>query len=179
MKRLFDTRVRVVLIACIASFVFSASAQELWKYTDKNGKVTYSDKAPMDGEKAVRVTTDTTGTVIPAAKNVFEGKTQGSAAVNTRASAREALRDDFRKNLDAARQELEDARKTLESEREPKEEERQVVVGRGKDGKPTGANALNRKPEYYERIAGLEAAVKKAEEKVAATEKNFRDNAPQ
>ena len=31
---------------------------ELWKYTDKDGKVTYSDKAPKKGEKAEPVVTD-------------------------------------------------------------------------------------------------------------------------
>lgn len=180
MKRLSDARLRALSLACLACFAFSANAQDLWKYTDKNGKVTYSDKAPIDGEKAVRVTTDTTGTVIfGGVKNAVEGKAQGSTAVNARASERETLREDFRKKLDAARQELEDAKKALESEREPKEEERQIVVGRGKDGKPTGANTSMRKPEFYERIAGLEAAVKKAEEKVSAAEKDFREKAPQ
>jgi hypothetical protein len=181
MKQLFDVRLRVVSIACAACFAVSASAQELWKYTDKNGKVTYSDQAPIDGEKAVKVTPDITGTVVPggSAKNAVEGKVKGAAAVDARASEREAMREDFRKKLDAARQELEDAKKALDAGRDPTEEERQIVVGRGKDGKPTGANTSMRKPEYYERIAGLEAAVKKAEEKVAASEKDFREKAPQ
>jgi hypothetical protein len=180
MKQLFDARFRLVSIACVAWFAVSASAQDLWKYTDKNGKVTYSDKAPIDGEKAVKVTADTTGTVIPGgSKNVREGKAPGGAAVDTRASEREALREDFRKKLDLARQELDDAKKALDGGRDPTEDERQIVVGRGKDGKPTGANTSVRKPEYYERIAGLEAAVKKAEEKVAAAEKDFREKAPQ
>lgn len=175
MKRLSRNCLCAVSVAWLA---LSASAQELWKYTDKSGKVTYSDKAPMNGEKAERVNADTTGTVIPAAKNLFEGKPQGSAAVNLRASEREAERDGYRKKMEAARDELERAKKALEAGQEPTQDERQIVVGRGKEGQPTGVNAVNRKPEYFERIAGLEAAIRRAEEKVAAAEKDFRENAP-
>ncbi len=178
MKRLFEFFLRQALVACIAFFALFANAQELWKYTDKNGRVTYSDKAPIGGEKAERVSADTTGTVIPAAKNLLDGATQSSASVNARASAREGVRERYRKNVDTAREELELARKALQAGQEPTQEERLIVVGRGKDGQPTGTNAVNRKPEYFDRIAGLEAAVKTAEEKVANAEKDFRQNAP-
>lgn len=178
MKRPADNFLTIVCTACIAFFAVSTSAQELWKYTDKNGKVTYADKAPMNGEKAERVNADTTGTVIPAPKNLYQGQPQRSATVSSRASEREAARDNFRKNVDAAREELDQARKALETGREPTQQERQIVVGRGKDGQPTGANAIIRKPEYDERIASLEAAIKQAEEKVANAEKNSRENAP-
>lgn len=162
----------------VAWLALSASAQELWKYTDKTGKVTYSDKAPVNGEKAERVNADTTGTVIPAAKNLFEGKSQGSASINLRASEREAEREGYRKKMQAARDELEQAKKALEIGQEPMQEERQIVVGRNKDGQPTNVNTVNRRPEYFERIAGLEAAIRRAEEKVAAAEKDYRENAP-
>jgi hypothetical protein len=178
MKQLPKNSLFAVSAICIACFALSASGQQLWKYTDKNGKVTYSDKAPMNGEKAERVNADTTGTVIPAAKNLFEGKPQGSAVVNSRASEREAEREGYRKKMDAAREQLEQARKALETGQEPTKNERVIVVGRGKDGQTTGVNIVNRKPEYYERIAGLEAAIKKAEEDVSAAEKEFREKAP-
>ena len=178
MKRLSDGLLRLACLACIACFAVSVGAQELWKYTDKNGKVTYSDKAPMNGEKAERVNADTTGTVIPVTKNVLDGRPQSGATVNSRASAREALRDGYRKSVDTAREELDKAKNALESGREPTQEERRIVVGRGKDGQPTGANAVVRKPEFDERIAGLEAAIKKAEEKVEVAEKDFREKAP-
>lgn len=168
----------MAILACGICFSVAANAQELWKYTDKNGKVTYSDKGPLAGEKAERVNADTLGTVIPAAKNLYEGKPQGSANVISRAADREAVRENYRKLVEAAREELEQARKALESGREPTQEERQIVVGRGKDGKPTGVNALNPKPEYFERIAAQEAAIKKAEENVAIAEKNFQEKAP-
>ena len=178
MKRSANNLLPIVSAACLAFFVFSASAQELWKYTDKDGKVTYSYKAPTDGSKAERVNADTTGTVIPASKNVIGGATQSSATISNRASTREATRDLFRKQVDDASDALEAAKKALETGREAKEEERQIVVGRGQNGQPTGVNAVLRKPEYEQRIAALEDAIKKAEANVAAAEKNMRDNAP-
>ena len=102
MKPQSEKFLRVMSIVCIASFAISAYAQELWKYTDKNGKVTYSDKAPTLGEKAERVTPDTTGTVIPAPKNVVGGATQNSATIRARMSASESRRDSLRKEVDAA-----------------------------------------------------------------------------
>lgn len=178
MKRLPNNFLLIVSAACTAFFAISASAQELWKYTDKDGKVTYSDKAPTDGAKAQRVNADTAGTVIPASKNVLGGATQSSATISNRASTREATRDLFRKQVDDARDALDAAIKALETGREASEEERQIVVGRGQKGQPTGANAVLRKPEYEQRIALLEDEVKKAEANVAAAEKNMRDNAP-
>ena len=178
MKRLSEKFLRVVSMACIASVAICAHAQELWKYTDKNGKVTYSDKAPTLGEKAERVTADTTGTVISAPKNVVGGATQNSATIRARLSASENLRDSLRKDVEAAREELERARKARDAGEEPTAEEQQIVVGRGKDGKPTGANAVLRKPEYEERIAALDSAVKQAEENLANAEKNARQNSP-
>ncbi len=178
MKRLLNNFLPIVSAACIVFFAVSASAQELWKYTDKDGKVTYSDKSPTDGAKAERVNADTAGTVIPASKNVIGGATQSSATISNRASTREATRDLFRKQVEDARGALDAAKKALETGREAKEEERQIVVGRGQNGQPTGVNAVLRKPEYEQRIAGLEDAIKKAEANVAAAEKNMRDNAP-
>jgi phage shock protein A len=178
MKRLPEKLLRTASVTWLVCSALTATGQELWKYTDKDGKVTYSDKAPKQGEKAERVVADTTGTVIPASKNTVGGAAQSSATVSARAAEREALREIYRKGVDSAREELEQARKALEAGREPTEAERQILVGRGKDGKPSGSNALARKPEYYERIAALEAEVKKAEEKVANAERNFRDNAP-
>ena len=178
MKRRTDVFRCVASVASIACFAVAVNAQGLWKYTDKSGRVTYSDKAPNDGEKAEPVIADTAGTVIPAAKNLFEGKPQSGAVVSSRASDREAARENYRRRVDAAREELDQAKKALETGQGPTQEERQVVVGRGKDGQPTGVNAVNRKPEYYERLAALEEAIKQAEEKVAAAEKDFREKAP-
>ena len=178
MKPQSEKFLHVMSMACFASFAICVHAQELWKYTDKSGNVTYSDKAPTLSEKAERVTTDTTGTVISAPKNVVGGATQNSATIRARLSASENLRDSLRKVVDAAREELERAKKARGAGEEPTAEERQIVVGRGKDGNPTGANAVLRKPEYEERIAALDAAVKQAEESLVNAERNARQNSP-
>ena len=178
MKPQSEKFLRVMSMACFANFAICAHAQELWKYTDKSGNVTYSDKAPALGEKAERVTADSTGTVISAPKNVVGGATQNSATIRARLSASENLRDSLRKEVDAAREELGRARKARDEGEEATAEERQIVVGRGKDGKPTGANAVLRKPEYEQRIAALDAAVNQAEENLAKAERNARQNSP-
>lgn len=169
---------RIVLGAILMALAAVGQAQQLWKYTDKDGKVTYSDKAPKPGEKAEPVTSNASTNVISAPNNKVGGVPQKLEDVRARASERELLRDQLRKEVELAREKLEEARKALEDGREPNEDERQIVVGRDKTGKPTGANTIIRKPEYYERIAALEEAVKAAEAKVAKAEENQRRNAP-
>ena len=75
-------------------------AQALWKYTDKDGKVTYSDKAPKKGENAQVVTSDPAANVIEAPKNTREGVPQKLQDVKTRAAEREKLRDQLRDALE-------------------------------------------------------------------------------
>ena len=65
-RRLFAT---IILGGVLGAGVAGAShAQALWKYTDKDGKVTYSDKAPKKGETAQLVTSDPAANVIDAPK---------------------------------------------------------------------------------------------------------------
>ena len=59
-------------------------AQALWKYTDKDGKVTYSDKAPKKGENAQAVISDPAANVIEAPKNTREGVPQKLQDLKTR-----------------------------------------------------------------------------------------------
>jgi len=179
MQLLAERKISLIAGMLLSCFAFAANAQGLWKYTGKDGKVTYSDTAPKSGEKAVPVIADTSGTVIPAERNLSSGKPQNSASVTSRASERASERETYRKALDAARDELEEAKKALEAGQETTQDERSIVVGRGANGKPTGVNSVTTKPEYYSRIALLEDAVKKAEEKVAAAERDFRQKAPQ
>ena len=179
MQRLAKRRTALNAGVILACFAFAANAQGLWRYTDKDGKVTYSDKAPKNGEKAEPVIADTTGTVIPAGRTQPSGKPQNSDPAVPRGSERAIERETYRKAMDAARDELDKAKKALEDGQEPTQDERLIVVGRGANGQPTGTNNVNRKPEYYSRIASLEEAVKKAEEKVAVAERDFRQKAPQ
>ena len=153
-------------------------AQALWKYTDKDGKVTYSDKAPKKGENAQVVTSDPAANVIEAPKNTREGVPQKLQDVKTRAAEREKLRDQLRDALEAAKNRLVAAKTALEEGREPLPNEAQIVVGRTPTGAPTGANLAIRKPEYYARITALEEAVKQAEANLEIAEQNYRRGAP-
>jgi len=149
-------------------------AQALWKYTDKDGKVTYSDKAPKKGESAQLVSNDPSANIMDAPKNVQQGSSQKSPEMKSRDSERENQRNALRETLEAAKAELETAKIALEEGRTPLQDEVQIVVGRGPAGAPTGANAVIRKPVYYARISALEEAVKKAEEKVETAERDYR-----
>ena len=169
-------------LTCMAGLAMTgdANAQALWKYTDKDGKVTYSDKPPKKGETAQLVTSDPSANVIDAPKNTGEGLTKRSEERESKArnNERERANDSLREALATAKAELEAAKAALESGKDPMPGETQIIVGRNKAGDPTGANSVIRKPEYYARIAALEEAVKKAEEKVDNAERNLRKVAP-
>lgn len=156
----------------------SGYAQALWKYTDKDGKVTYSDKAPKKGENAQAVISDPAANVIEAPKNTREGVPQKLQDLKARGEDREKRRDQLRDALEAARNELIAAKAALEEGGSPQPNEVQIVVGRSPTGSPTGANTTIRKPEYYTRITALEEAVKKAEANVDVAEQNYRRGAP-
>ena len=57
MKRNLPEFAVTVIVGSLAAALFngSAGAQQLWKYTDKDGKIVYSDKPPKNGEKAEEV----------------------------------------------------------------------------------------------------------------------------
>ncbi|MEP7156864.1 MAG: DUF4124 domain-containing protein [Betaproteobacteria bacterium] len=167
-------------LACLALAACGVSdAQQLWKYTDKDGKVTYSDKAPKKGETATPVTSDSSTNMIEAPKNLRQGVPQKLQDVKDRANEKEAQRAKLRAAVDAAKEQLAAAKSMLDEGREPQEGEVQIVVGRSKvGGAPTGKNSQLRKPEYYTRVAALEEAVKKAEEKLVVAERIYREEAP-
>ena len=93
-------RFSLILLSATALIVLSAqvNAQVLYKYVDANGKVTYSDKAPKPGEKAERITADTTTNIINSPAGVRAGagslasggkETSADAGVRTKARAAE------------------------------------------------------------------------------------------
>jgi hypothetical protein len=159
-------RFSLVLLLTLASL--QAGAQVLYKYVDANGKVTYSDRAPKAGEKAERITADTTTNVInsPAAS-------RGGVVIKSggNASGRAAERDKLKALVDAAEIDLERAKKALEAGQTPQEGEQLIVV------KNTG-NAVLRTDAYRERIASLESAVKAAEEKLEQAQTSYRRGSP-
>lgn len=172
------------LCAFLVLFIAASGvqSQQLWKYVDKDGKVTYSDKPPKKGEKAEEVKSDPKANILETQRGGAVGKESAASQtlkdINSRAAAKADKREQLRDAVNNAREELEAAKKALEDGREPLPDEVQIVVGRTKDGAPTGRNAGVRKPEYYKRIEGLEAAVKKAEAALEVAEGNYRRGAP-
>jgi hypothetical protein len=163
----------IALVVLGSISIAPVGAQTLWKYTDKDGKVTYSDRAPKTGEKAEPVATNPSANIIDAPR---AKPATGAKADDTKPGASEAekQRESLRKLWEAAKGELEKAKKDLADGREPTDEERQIVVGRDAKGNPTGVNTIVRKQSYYERIASLEEAVRKAQTRADVTEENLR-----
>ncbi len=158
------------LIAAAALLCVAAQAQQLYKYVDKDGNVTYSDRAPKGSEKADPVEYDKKANVVPG--KPAPPKTGVKTGVGAKLEDRRSqVRDKLRAEVEAAEKALASAKQNLEDGREPKQSEVQVVVR--KDG-----NSIIRKPEYDERIAVLEENVKKAEQKLADAEAKYRRGAP-
>jgi hypothetical protein len=143
-----------------------ALAQTLYKLIDKNGKVTYSEKPPKDFDgKVIRMDIDpnantatlpkltpappdTSGSNEPARKSREPGSSK----------AKPVTVDEARERLDAARKAYQDA---VDNPREG-EITRMGNVGGGT--RPVFSDA------YTSRLAGLEAAVKNAEEDLRRAE---------
>lgn len=162
-------------LTCMAGLAMTgeANAQALWKYTDKDGKVTYSDKPPKKGETAQLVTNNPSANIIDAPKGTRESDERRLEDLKGRAAEDIRVREKLREALDVAKQALDAAKAALESGRDPLSGETQIRVGRTKTGETTGVNNVIRNPAYYARIASLEEAVKKAEENVEAAEKSL------
>jgi hypothetical protein len=132
----------------------------------------------VKGQNAQLVNNDPAANVMDAPKNPPQGAAQKSPEMKTREGERDNQRGELSNAVESAKAALEMARAALEGGREPLPDEVQIVVGRSATGAPSGANQVIRKQEYYARIAALEEAVKKAEEKVEIAERNFRRSAP-
>jgi hypothetical protein len=162
----------------LLAIVTGASAQALYKYTDKDGKVTYSDRAPKPGEKAESVNLDGAANIVPGERKTGAGDLKdGKAALppgqkeKTLAEQRAFTRETLAEQVENARKAVEDAKKALEAGRDASADEQRIVVGKT-------SNTVQRQPAYYERIEKLEAAVKAAEEKLEKTEESYRRGAP-
>lgn len=180
MKRKWLERSALALLGIVAASLVSGPghAQQLWKYIDKDGKVIYSDKPPKPGEKAEEVKFDAKANVIESKKApgaaapgaAAADAAAKSAAVDARVAARTAARDAAEQRVDLARQELDRAKKNLETGKDPTPGDMLVAVGRGAT---KGSNKIVYRPEYYERVAALENAVKAAEKKLEDAETEY------
>jgi hypothetical protein len=195
-----------VLAAMLLGASLLAAAQALYRWTDKDGRVSYGDRPPPGALNVTRMEADIPPTPAPPASPrqapprepaaprevapAGSGAQSGNADILTQ---RRASRARLEEDLAQARERLAAARKALAEANDPREEERQVVQQRvdgsnaaatsrqncrqvaGTDGrKSTFCPALIPNEKYYERMAGLEEAVRRAEEAVAAAENAYR-----
>lgn len=195
--------IRLLLLALtLLGFASAASAQTLYKWTDAQGRIQYSDRAPKDFKGEVtRIEPDAQPEPAPATPpKVAPAKAQDGKQIekapddlNTR---RRNLRAKLAADVTRARDKLEAARKAFEEAEGPQVGERQVVQQRfargtqpqtprsncreivASDGKKSlMCPALVPGESYYDRIRLLEEAVARAEEELRLAERAFRQGA--
>ncbi len=186
--------VRACLLALAAILAAPAAAQVLYKLVDRQGRVTYSDKAPKNFNGTVSILTpDTESNLLPSGRPAEAARPPAQAPGV--AEGRRNKREELEKRLRAAQARVEAARKALAEGGDPQQDEMQTIQHR----KPplaagqsppnrncfttrnprTGAEVLNcptRVPNdaYYERQKKLEEELKAAEEELAEAERAYR-----
>ena len=151
--------VRIAFAAALASLAASpgVDAQTLYKLIGKDGKVTYSEKAPKDFDgKVIRMDID------PKANTATlpEGsRLQEKSEASQRSAARDEQLRAARARVDASRKALEDARNN------PGEGDiaRMGIKGGGTRPVPT--------EDYQQRLAKLERDLKEAEDELQKLER--------
>lgn len=192
----------VLLSLLLTGVAASAVAQTMYKWTDAQGRIQYSDRPPKDFKGEVtRIESDAQPPQAPAwvpkaaEPRAQEGK-QVEKASGDMNSRRRALREKLAADVTAARARLEAAKKALEEAEGPQVGERQVVqqrFPRGTQPKTPRSNcrevvasdgkkslmcpALVPGEGYYDRIRLLEEAVAKAEEDLTLAERAYRQGA--
>jgi hypothetical protein len=195
--------IRAALLALfLAGIAASSVAQTMYKWTDAQGRIQYSDRPPKDFKGEVtRIESDAQPPQAPAwvpkaaEPKAQEGK-QVEKAPGDLNSRRRALREKLAADVARARERLEAARKALDENGGPQVDERQVVqqrLARGTQPKTARSNcrevvasdgkkslmcpALVPGEGYYDRIRMLEEAVAKAGEDLALAERAYRQGA--
>jgi hypothetical protein len=196
-------RIRAVLLSLLlAGFAAPSPGQTLYKWTDAQGRIQYSDRPPKDFKGEVtRIESDAQPPQAPAwvpkaaEPRAQEGK-QVEKAPGDMNSRRRALREKLAAGVTRARERLEAAKKALDEAGSPRVDERQVVQQRfargtqpatprsncrevvASDGKKQlMCPALVPGEGYYDRIRLLEEAVAKAEEDLTLAERAYRQGA--
>jgi hypothetical protein len=188
-------RAALLAAALVASTCVLADTRTLYRWTDAQGRVQYSDKPPTGFKGEVtRIETelDTNTQQQPAAAprvapEVLRDVVAPPADINkTRRDTRERLEAAVKK----AEQKVAAAKAALEGGEDPQDTERQMVqrrfarpqAGRSNCRPVADANgktvfncpASVPNEEYYERIRGLEEDVKKAEEELDQAKTAYR-----
>lgn len=152
----------LLLAAAGVLAVGGAVAQTLYKLIDKNGKVTYSEKAPKDFDgKVIRLDIDTKANTatLPKPAAAPRPETESEKIIRRPTPAAEADK------AQAARDKLALARRALQDAIDnPAEGEVQRI------GKVGGGTRPVQSEEYQKRIATLEENVRRAEEELRVAE---------
>jgi hypothetical protein len=179
-----------------------AVAQTMYKWIDESGKVQYSDRAPKGFKGEVtRIEADIAPTVVPSARKAAPAPkaAEEPAAVpaDDMNSRRKANRERLEARLERARANLERAKKALAEAPGPDVDERQVIQQRVKGGAGGNMGAMAPRSNcrnvvdaggaksvvcpavlpgtaYYDRIAGLEETVRRAEADLEDAEIAYR-----
>ena len=182
-----------------AVLALAASAQVLYRWVDAEGKTHYGDKPPKGFKGEVtRIDTEVEKSTLPASKPALAPAADAAKRPATVPDDIGAKRRATRERLDArlarARDNVAAAKKALSDSESPQDDERQVVQQRqstggmhgmtgrsncrieiGKDGRKTQMCPTSiPTPEYHDRIARLEADLKKAEQELADAEQARR-----
>jgi len=192
--------IRALLLSLVlAGFAAPSIGQTLYKWTDAQGRIQYSDRPPKNFKGEVtRIEPDAQPPQAPAwvPKAAAPKAQEGAQAENAPAdinSRRRATREKLTADVTRARDRLEAARKALGEAEGPQVGERQVVQQRfargtqpatprsncrevvASDGKKSlMCPALVPGEGYYDRIRMLEEAVAKAEEDLTLAERAYR-----
>lgn len=189
----------VLLSLVLVGIAASPAAQTMYRWTDAQGRIQYSDRPPKDFKGEVtRIESDAQPPQAPAwVPKAAQPKAQEGKQVEKTPgdlnSRRRALREKLAADVSRARERLEAAKKALDDAEGPQVDERQVVqqrFARGTQPKTPRSNcrevvASDGKKQlmcpamvpgegYYDRVRLLEEAVAKAEEDLALAERAYR-----
>ena len=144
-----------VIALGLAAIAPDAAAQTLYKLIDKNGKVTYAEKPPKDFDgKVIRLDID------PNANTATLPKPGAPSAESSR-------RTDSSDRVKAAQERLDAARKAYQQALDnPGEGEVTIMGNKGGGTRPVFSDT------YASRLAGLEQAVKEAEDELKRAERS-------
>ena len=203
MQRNASIAAMVVALAGLAAAPACAQTLYKWVDTQGRVQYSDKPPKGFQGE-VTRIETETDKVTLPAAATppaapaaaapATAQEKAKAATTGTIAAKRRATREVLGARLKEARAKVEAARKAMEESESPEPEERQIVQQRGaqvemggvalrsncvvevgKDGKKgVMCPAAIPSPEYYDRVARQEAALRKAEEELAAAEEAWR-----
>lgn len=154
---------RIALLAACFALAATAAAQTLYKLTDRNGKVTYSEKPPKDFDgkvEALRIDPKANTATLPKPGAASRPETESEKILRRPSPGAGA-----EEKVAAARAKVAAAKKALQDALDnPKEGEIERM------GKVGGGTRPVQSEDYQKRLASLEENVRKAEEELRVAE---------